>query len=302
MSSARIAAQEVKKLTGDDLKVLSLLDRYLSRFEVFPRRTLEELTGFPSKHLDSILSSLEVRKLISIQDTPYPGVALLTAGLDALALYALSAEDIVVSFGNYIGVGKESDIFDGLGAGGERLSLKFFRIGRTSFTDTLRKRSYTSPESKVPWLLRSIKAAKREFQALERLYGEGVSVPKPLGRNRHVVVMEFLDGEVVAYSKGLINPRLVLERALEIVEDAYKVGVVNGDLSAFNLFVTMDERVLIIDWPQWIDRRKPRAMSKLYEDIDNLCLYFRRKYRVNLNPIQVYRRITGEAPSHLIRP
>jgi len=293
MSSARIAAQEVKNLTSDDLKILTLLDKYLYRFEVFPKRTLEELTGFPSKYLDLLLSSLEAKKLISTQETPYPGVTLLTAGLDALALHALSTEDIVVSFGNLIGVGKESDIYDGLTSDGERVSLKFFRIGRISFRDTLRKRSYTPPEGRAPWLLRCIKAAEKEFQALERLYGEGVSVPKPYGRNRHVVVMEFLDGEIVAYSKGLINPRLVLERALEIVEDAYRVGVVNGDLSAFNLFVTMDERVLIIDWPQWMERGKPGADEKLYQDIKNLCLYFKRKYRVKVDPDRVYRRITG---------
>ncbi len=295
MSSAEIAAQQIKTLSEDEVNLLALLEKYLRRFEIFPIETLQTLSDFTPKYLDKVISNLKEKKLMSTVKTPYDGAILTTTGLDALALYTLTSTDLLSHFGNQIGVGKESDIFDGLNPGGERVSLKFYRIGRTSFRDVLRKRRYTSPQSSVPWLVRSVSAAGREYKALEKLYGLGVSVPRPLGRDRHVVAMEFLEGEIVAYAKEVLNPRLVLNEVLRAVGDAFRAGLVNGDLSAYNVFVTRDERVLIIDWPQWIGSTSKIAHAKLLRDIKNLCEYFGKRLGVGVDYRAEYGRIlSGE--------
>ncbi len=283
MSSAEIAAQQIKTLSEDEVNILALLERYLRRFEVFPIETLQTLSNFTPKYLDRIISKLQDKKMIFTVKTPYDGAILTTTGLDALALYTLTSMDLLSHFGNQIGVGKESDIFDGLDLEGERVSLKFYRIGRTSFRDVVRKRRYSSLQSSVPWLVRSIRAAEREYKALVKLFESAVSVPQPQGRDRHVVVMEFLEGEIVAYSKDVLNPKLVLDEALRAVSDAFRAGLVNGDLSAYNVFVTRDERVLIIDWPQWISSRSKMARARLLRDIKNLCGYFEKRLGVEVD-------------------
>ena len=95
--------------------------------------------------------------------------------------------------------------------------------------------------------------------------------------------MEFLEGEIVAYSKDVLNPKLVLDEALRAVSDAFRTGMVNGDLSAYNVFVTRDERVLIIDWPQWISSRRKMARARLLRDIKNLCGYFEKRLGVEVD-------------------
>lgn len=105
-------------------------------------------------------------------------------------------------------------------------------------------------------------------------------MPGPIARERHVVVMEYLDGEIVAEAREVLNPDLVLDAALEIVRAAYREGYVNGDLSAYNLFVTRDERVLIIDWPQWTPKDQKGSTERLKEDLTNLTTWFERKYGI----------------------
>lgn len=293
MSSAEIAAQHIKTLSYDEVNVLALLERYLRRFEIFPIETLQTLSNFTPKYLDKTISLLEEKKLMLRIRAPYDGAILTTTGLDALALYTLTSMDLLSHFGNRIGVGKESDIFDGLNPEEERVSLKFYRIGRTSFRDVLRKRRYTSPQSSVPWLVRSVRAAGREYKALEILYGLKVSVPQPLGRDRHVIAMEFLEGEIVAYAKEVLNPNLVLNETLRAVGDAFRAGLVNGDLSAYNVFVTRDERVLIIDWPQWISSKSRMAPAKLQRDIQNLCEYFEKRLGVRVDSRREYEKIVS---------
>lgn len=291
MSSAEIAAQQIKAMSDDELRILILLDKHLKRFEIFPLETLRNLSGFTLKYLRKLTSSLEEKNLILTLKTPYEGATLLTAGLDLLALNALTASDVVEFFGRKIGVGKESDIFDGITPEGERVSLKFYRIGRISFRDVARKRAYVPPESRVPWLLRSINAARREFTALKELYARGVSVPRPIARDRHVVTMEYLEGEIVAYAKKVLNPEIVLEETLRIVGDAYEAGLVNADLSSYNVFVTVDERVIIIDWPQAVRSSAKAAPMKLQRDVRNLCDYFERRFGTQVDYKEEYEKI-----------
>ncbi|NIM45769.1 MAG: hypothetical protein GTN80_08620 [Nitrososphaeria archaeon] len=293
MSSAELAAQQVKDMDEDELIALVLLEKHLKRFDIFPFETLLELSGFTEKYLRKITSSLVEKKLIFTVKTPYEGISLLISGLDLLALHSLSAGDVIDSFGREIGVGKEADIFDGLTSEGSRVSLKFYRIGRISFRDVARKRAYVPPESRVPWMLRSIEAAKKEFIALRRLFARDIAVPKPIARDRHVVVMEYLDGEIVAYAKEVLNPEIVLEETLGIIKDVYKEGLVNADLSAFNIFVTANGRVILIDWPQAMRSGSKRGKEKLLMDIKNVCDYFKRRFGIATDYTEKYNKMIG---------
>lgn len=291
MSSAAVASQHVKRLTADEVKVLSALADSLSRFQAMPKETLSDVVSLTPSYVDTILGRLAERKMVTLVGEPYEGVVLRTVGLDALALFTLAKTDVAVEFDGQIGVGKEADIYEALDANGEKVSLKFYRIGRTSFQDVLRRRRYVEPGENVPWLERSKKAAEREYKALNLLFKQDVSVPEPIDRRHHVVVMEYLDGEIISEAKTVLNPDLVFEECLDAVREAYQAGYVNGDLSAYNVFVTRDGRVLLIDWPQWKRRGEESASDSLEKDVRELTEYFESKFGLDVDYEEELRRV-----------
>jgi len=291
MSSAEIAALHVKDLSDDEVIVLCFLGEYMRRFRIFPLKTLKELSGFSYKRLSKVIDLLREKELVRFFTAPYEGVMITLIGLDALALKSLATMNVIEEFGKKVGTGKESDIYDALTPEDERVCLKFYRIGRTSFRDTLRKRDYTKED--VPWFVRSVEAAKREYEVLRKLHVRGVGVPRPIAQSWHVVVMEFLDGEIVAEAKEVVNPDLVLEETLKIIKEAYRAGYVNGDLSAYNVFVTTDDRVLIIDWPQAVRRSRKGAIRMLREDVRRLCEYFNKRFGLSYDYEECFREIVS---------
>jgi len=155
-----------------------------------------------------------------------------------------------------------------------------FRIGRTSFRATKRKRQYTQPLRQHHWLLVNIDAAKKEFDALKRLLPTGAPVLEALARERHAVLMKFSDGTMLSEVNSLDDPEQILRQILQGVKTAYvKAGIVNGDLSEFNILVEGD-RIWIIDWPQYLPTSHSFADKLLERDIFNILNFFRRRFRV----------------------
>jgi len=165
-----------------------------------------------------------------------------------------------------------------------RVAVKFHRLGRTSFRQTKRKRGYMAEQAYTPtWLYQSRLAAKSEFEALSLLYPKGVSVPKPIKQNRHVIVMSIIEGAELYYLE-ILNPRKVLDEILLNIKKAYKdVGIVHADLSPYNIIVQLDEHILIIDWPQYVTVKHPNAEQLLQRDVQNVLRFFQQKLRLETN-------------------
>lgn len=122
------------------------------------------------------------------------GYRLTNTGYDYLALKSLTLRDSVASFGNQIGVGKESNIYVVSDDEGNPLCLKLHRLGRTCFRNIKEKRDYHGRRHKVSWLYLSRISATREFAYMTALYERGFPVPKPIDFNRHCVIMELVNG------------------------------------------------------------------------------------------------------------
>lgn len=157
------------------------------------------------------------------------GVRLTYGGYDFLALKAFSSRETVVSIGQQIGVGKESDIYlvhgthhfetvedvdraDSDESDDEELVeeiessvqaspqeyqervLKIQRLGRTSFRTVKTNRDYHQHRSSCSWLYLSRLAAGLEYRFMKALRRVGLPVPKPLDWSRHCVVMELIKG------------------------------------------------------------------------------------------------------------
>lgn len=269
--------------------MLAAIERWMRRYEFVPADKLPVLGRFTPKEVDYLLKRLSKFKLIMRQTIGYAGYKLLPAGHDALALHALVERDALRAFGTPLGIGKEADIYDALTPDGEKVAVKFNRLGRTSFTRITRLRPYTS---KHGWMYASQLAATREFKALQKLYPH-VSVPKPIALNRHVLVMGFIDGVELDDVADITKPKVVLDDVLENIKRAHELGVVHGDLSEHNVIIKPDGEVLIIDWPQWVPIDHPNAQELLKRDIDYILRYFKRKFKLKKDPLKVLKSIVN---------
>ena len=283
-----------KKLDDNHFKVLRAIESNLSKFEVVPKDVIFRETGL-GQRAEKLLKKLHEYKLIWAPMGLDRGFCLNYNGLDLLALKALVDRNVIESLGKPLGVGKEADVYDAISPKGERLAVKFFRIGRTSFKRYERHR--TALLSAHSYMAASIKSAAREYQALKILYPKGVKVPKPIARNRHVIVTGFFQGIELASAQYLTDPLRILGKILENVKKARDAGVVHSDLSVYNVLVTPEEEILIIDWPQWVSPSHPMAMSYLKRDIAGVIKFFKRKWKILELPgeyLKLIRDLCGE--------
>ncbi len=177
--------------------------------------------------------------------------------------------------------------------------MKFHRLGRISFRQTKRKRGYTT--EKANWLYQSRLAAEREFQALKIVFPCGVSVPKPISQNRHVIVMGMIEGAELAEWKEIPTPEKVLKEILRNVRKTYlKAGVIHADLSEYNIILKPDMHVLIIDWPQYVTREHPNAQQLLMRDVKNVLQFFERKHMLKAKLDEALMYITGKAKALIV--
>jgi RIO kinase 2 len=244
---------------------------------------MEELLKFakmPEKEVEFRLRALNKKDLIYRRPDPYPGYILNYTGYDLLALNALAKADILNSLGRPIGVGKESDILDAITDEGERVALKFHRLGRTSFRETRRKRGYIERRGHASWHYQSRLAAEKEFSIQSRVHNGGVSTPRPIHQNRHVIVMEYIDGYNLNDIARLDDPSGFLDDILENVRATFRTGIIHADLSEYNIVVQKDGTVLLIDWPQAVNIEHPNAESLLERDVRNVLRFFQRKFEV----------------------
>jgi RIO kinase 2 len=293
--SAELAVRIFKQLKSEDIRVLTAIElgmashRYVPEGEVF---RLSELTEDAAIfHLKRLYAQGLIRRWVG----PYVGYVLNMSGYDCLAINALVKAGILQAFGKPLGVGKEADVYDALSPSGEQVAVKFHRLGRTSFRQTKRARGYVAEREHISWLYQSRLAAEREYQALQITYPCGVSVPKPIGQNRHVVVMGFIEGIELAECIEISNPATILDEILSNIRKAYvKAGIIHADLSEFNVILKPDEHILIIDWPQFVTKDHPNATMLLERDVRNIIRYFCRKFGVEKEVDASLRYVKGE--------
>jgi len=294
MSSADVAVQTFRKLESEDFRVLQVIEAAMSKHEFVPKDVIAKFTGFGVEETDFRLNRLSKFRLIRKMHGPYLGYTLNYAGYDCLAINALVKAEVLEAFGKPLGVGKESDVYDALNPKGERIAVKFHRLGRISFRQTIRKRGYTL--KKTSWLYQSRLAAEREFQALKLVHPHRVAVPKPISQNRHVLAMGMIEGAELAEWREIQNPEKILKEILCNVRRAYlKAGIIHADLSEYNVILKPNMHILIIDWPQYITKEHPNAQQLLTRDVKNVLVFFRRKYRLKVKLENALAYIKGQA-------
>jgi RIO kinase 2 len=266
-----------RSLLPDEKKILRGVEEGMKTHQWVPVEEIEAFTKLGRKTVEYRLNELVDKNLVERYIQSYVGYQLKFDGYDILAIDAFVKRDTIEALGEVIGVGKESVVLAAMGL--RPIAIKFHREGRSSFKQVKRSRQHLVDIEieNFSWLYAAMLAARREYDALEKLF-PAVSVPEPVDHNRHAVVMSVVAGVEMAKA-NLIDPEWYLDRTLEEVKKAYQIGLIHADLSEYNVMVR-DDGITIIDWPQYVAVGTKTADEMLARDVGNIVSYFERKYRI----------------------
>ena len=268
-------APVIAELEPEDFHLLSGIEQGMRFSEWVAREKIPEFSRLTAEDVEYRLDRCEDRGLIERKTIQYQGFTLTFEGYDALALHTFAERGSIEGVGASLGVGKESDVYEVQSY--KPLALKYHREGYTNFREVMREREYTADREHVSWLYTARKAAERESDILEELYPD-VSVPQPIGQNRHAIVMEKMDGVELSRTRLEDDQVLgVLDLLLTEISSAHDHGYVHADMSEYNVFVN-EAGVTIFDWPQAVPTDHENADEFLWRDLTNIVGYFRRKY------------------------
>lgn len=285
-------AEALLGLSREDRSLLSAIETGMKTHEWVPSFVISELSGLPVRKVEFRLGQLFEKKLVERESMHYLGYRIDFDAYDLLALSDLVKRGTVKAFGERIGVGKESVVYEALGE--THLAVKFHRQGRTSFKHIRRLRDHLTDQTKVPWIYAAALAARHEFAIMEKLYPI-VSIPRPFAVSRHVLAMEFVSGPALNRIT-LSDPENGLNMILGEVGKARRLGIIHADLSEFNIMVD-ESGPKIIDWPQAVEVTHPHAQELLERDLVNVLHFFERKYRIEM-PLERALSRVREAENH----
>lgn len=283
----------LRYLSHEDFKILSAVETGMRNHELVPGALVNSIASLRLGGCGKILVDLTKHKLLAYErGKRFDGYRLTYSGYDYLALKVLTQRDILGGVGNQIGVGKESDVFICQSTDQqENYAIKFHRLGRICFRKVTEKRDfYTKSKNKTSWIYLSRKAAQREFEFLRLMHCKGMPVPKPIDANRHVVVMELIDGRILNhYNLESFEPdqrdrqvsALYNNLMNLILRFANEIGLIHGDFNEFNILIHRNNDELepvIIDFPQMIGIDHELAPEQFERDVDCIVDFFNKRF------------------------
>ena len=199
------------------------------------------------------------------------------------AIYKLVQDGHIEAFGGPVSTGKEASVFEALGPDGDDVAVKIYRIQASDFR---RMREYLEGDPRFEGIGSDksevvIAWTRKEFANLQRALEAGVRVPQPIAVQRNVLVMEFL-GVVGDRAKRLAevhveNPETAYEVVAEYARRLYRAGLIHGDLSEYNVVVTPEGELCVIDMGQAVTVHHPNAGEFLQRDCRNVASFFSRQ-------------------------
>lgn len=283
------AANILPKLEKEDIRILMAIEIGMKRSEYVKITDIRFYARYPLEETLFRLKNVHKFDLIIRKSSEYEiSYTLNSIGYDILALHTLVEREVISHLGPLIGKGKESDVYGCMDDNENIYALKLYRMGRTSFKNIKKYRSFIGERSHLSWLYINRLAARKEFRALKKIYKLKLNTPKPIAFNRHAIVMSYLRGKELVYFQSIKNPRKVFNKLIKQIKVIFqKVNMIHGDLGEFNIILDEKGNILIIDWLQWVPKEHPNAKSLLERDINNICNYFEKRFNVISNPSNI---------------
>jgi RIO kinase 2 len=288
------AAEYLLELEKSDFRILTAVEVGMRTAEYVSVDTIIEFSKLTPDQVINRLGGLHYKDLIFRWKGQFVGYQLTHHGYDVLAFRALSERDTIIAIGRELGKGKESDVFLAFDEEQQKLAAKIHRVGRPSFQRSKKLRGYLGSRGHINWLYKSRLSAERELQGLKIANKIKLKAPKAIDGNRHIVIMEFFEGTELM-NIGLKNPLKIFNGIISEIRKLFVKGnIVHGDLSEYNVIITPKEDFLIIDFPQFEFADHVNVGELLYRDINNICKYFKRKFKVESDPRTIFEVIMEE--------
>ncbi|MHA2226776.1 MAG: RIO1 family regulatory kinase/ATPase domain-containing protein [Candidatus Hodarchaeales archaeon] len=213
-----------------------------------------------------------------------------------------------------IGGGKEATVLLAENIHEELVCAKVFRY----FTSTIKKRLRGTKHLLASDM--AALAAKQEFWNLEEMH-KIIPVPRPISLVDNIVIMDF-----IAEDKGSTTPAPLIRdvnltfydpeelfyESIDIIANLFLKGhFIHGDYSEHNLMLTQKGKLLTMDVSQsvqfnthtFVDTpmriRIDKAVKLLVTDIQNTNHFFKRTYKIGIDPLEVKEQIVKELPDKL---
>jgi len=282
-------ANLLTRMDKEDLRILMAIEIGMKRSEYV---TVSNIKFYSRYKMEETLFRLKkVHKLdLIIRDASKYEIAytLNSKAYDLLALHTLVEKNIISQLGPLVGKGKESDVYSCMDDERNIYAAKFYRMGRTSFKNIKKFRDLIGERGHLSWLYVNRLAAKKEYEALEKIHKLNLNTPNPIGYNRHVIIMSYLRGKELVYYKSIKKPIKIFNRIIKQLKIIYqKEKMIHGDLGEFNIVLDEKGNILIIDWLQWVSTDHPNANSFLERDITNICNYFQKKFGIESDVTEI---------------
>ncbi|CAH0399337.1 unnamed protein product [Chilo suppressalis] len=269
----------LRYLTAEDFRVLTAVEMGMKNHELVPGSLVASIANLRHGGVYKLMKELCKHRLLTYErGKHYDGYRLTNAGYDYLALKALANRKVIASFGNQIGVGKESNIYTVADEDHNPLCLKLHRLGRTCFRNIKDKRDYHAHRNTASWLYLSRISATKEFAYMKALYDREFPVPKPIDFNRHCVVMELVRGGPLTHVTAVDDPEALYDELMNLIVRLGNCGVIHGDFNEFNIMIDEAGHPIIIDFPQMVSTSHTNA--ELYFDRDVRCVreFFKKRF------------------------
>lgn len=269
----------LRYLTREDFRVLTAIEMGMKNHELVPASLAAQIANLRYGGVHKLLREMCKHRLLSYErGKHYDGYRLTNAGYDYLALKVLAQRGVVASFGNQIGVGKESNIYIVADEEGTPVCLKLHRLGRTCFRNIKGKRDYHQHRKSASWLYLSRISATREFAYMKALMDRGFPVPKPIDFNRHCVVMELVEGGPLCGVYEVNDVEALYDELMNLIVSLANHGVIHGDFNEFNIMITDDGKPIIIDFPQMVSTEHANAEYYFERDVNCIRDFFKRRF------------------------
>jgi len=280
-------AKVLKDLSNEELRTLHMVETLLKKGEYAPKEKIADYSGYREKDVDLYLSRLNKLKLTRRWTGQFVGYTLTLSGFDALALNKLYIDKKIYGVGRSSGVGKESDIYYAVDFEDNEVMLKINRTGRASFQKVRKKRDFL--EGKFHYSMFSVAelAAKREYENLSKLQNQNLPIPVLKGYNRHMIVMDIIEGVELVKVQYPKKPIKLLEKIVEFAKILYqKYYLVHADLTEYNILYDIKKDALtIIDFPQAVPSNHPESINLLKRDFTHLLDFFGKKWSITTDEV-----------------
>lgn len=283
----------IRSLKAEEWKALAGLEKAAKSSGTADAGMVSRLSGMPLERAKFAIVELTKKELAGKRGHSF---TLTKQGAEVMALHEYVKKDLIFAMGTIIAKGKESDVYEVVNEEGSLFALKFFKLGRTSFTRVRRKRFSEGGEIRS-WMTINYEAARREYISLTKLDGLGSAFPKAFSYNRSTVLLEHVSGVRLSERPELRDPEAALKTILLSIRKAYlEAGLVNADLSEYNV-LTDGADFWLIDWPQAVGTSHPNCAELLQHDTDSVVRFFSRAYGVHVEEPDAFRYASGGSPS-----